>query len=60
MGVFNFFIVIPQLVAASILGFIVSNYFHGEAIMAIIVGGFSMIIAAISVFFVVDKRDARA
>lgn len=60
MGVFNFFIVIPQLVAASILGFIVSSYFDGQAIMAIIVGGVSMIVAAISVLFVVDKRDTKA
>jgi maltose/moltooligosaccharide transporter len=27
MGVFNFFIVIPQLVAASILGFLVATFF---------------------------------
>jgi maltose/moltooligosaccharide transporter len=27
MGVFNFFIVIPQLVAASILGFLASTFF---------------------------------
>jgi maltose/moltooligosaccharide transporter len=57
MGVFNFFIVIPQLVAASILGFLVVRYFDGQAIMAIITGGISMFIAAISVFFVVDKND---
>jgi maltose/moltooligosaccharide transporter len=56
MGVFNFFIVIPQLVAASILGFLVVNFFDGEAIMAIIVGGFSMIIAAVSVLLVKDKK----
>jgi len=55
MGVFNFFIVIPQLVAASILGFLVLNFFNGEAIMAIIVGGISMIIAAVSVLLVKDK-----
>jgi len=57
MGVFNFFIVIPQLVAASILGFLVVNFFEGDAIYAIITGGVSMIIAAFSVFFVKDKND---
>jgi maltose/moltooligosaccharide transporter len=55
MGVFNFFIVIPQLVAASILGFLVLHFFEGEAIMAIIIGGVSMILAAVSVLFVNDK-----
>jgi maltose/moltooligosaccharide transporter len=57
MGVFNFFIVIPQLVAASILGFLVVKYFNGEAIFAIITGGVSMIVAAVSVLFVSDKND---
>ncbi len=47
MGVFNFFIVIPQLVAASVLGYIVSSWFSGEPIYALMVGGFSMIFAAV-------------
>jgi maltose/moltooligosaccharide transporter len=56
MGIFNFFIVIPQISAAAILGFFVKNLFHGEAIYALILGGFSMIIAAVLVFFVEDKE----
>jgi len=56
MGIFNFFIVIPQISAAAILGFFVKNLFHGEAIYALILGGFSMIIAAVLVFFVEDKQ----
>lgn len=43
MGVFNYFIVIPQLVAASILGVIVGTVFGGEAIYALVIGGVSMI-----------------
>jgi hypothetical protein len=34
MGVFNFFIVIPQLVAASILDFLVATFFNNEPIYA--------------------------
>ena len=30
MGVFNFFIVIPQIVAAALLGFIVGRFFDGQ------------------------------
>lgn len=45
MGVFNFFIVIPQMVAASVLGFLVAQFFDSEPIYAIIVGGVSMILA---------------
>ena len=47
MGVFNFFIVIPQLVAASILGFMVSKFFNNEPVYALFVGGISMILAGI-------------
>ncbi len=45
MGVFNFFIVIPQIVAASILGFMLNTFFKGEPIYALVVGGVSMILA---------------
>ncbi len=45
MGVFNFFIVIPQILAAAILGFFVKHVFNDESIYALLVGGISMIIA---------------
>ncbi|PJA96130.1 MAG: MFS transporter, partial [Ignavibacteriales bacterium CG_4_9_14_3_um_filter_34_10] len=55
MGIFNFFIVIPQITAAAILGFFVRSLFNGEAIYALLLGGFSLFIAAILVKFVDDK-----
>jgi maltose/moltooligosaccharide transporter len=55
MGVFNFFIVIPQLVAASILGFLVSNFFNSEPIYALLIGGVSMILAGIIALTINDK-----
>lgn len=45
MGVFNFFIVIPQIVAASLLGFILNTFFGGETIMILVTGGVAMIIS---------------
>jgi len=57
MGIFNFFIVIPQITAAAILGFFVRNLFANEAIYAVVLGGISMIVAAILVKFV-DDVDA--
>lgn len=58
MGIFNFFIVIPQITAAAILGFFVRVLFNNEAIYALLLGGFSMIVAGIFVLFVndVDER----
>ncbi|MCB9303479.1 MAG: MFS transporter [Lewinellaceae bacterium] len=55
MGVFNFFIVIPQIIAASILGFLLSQFFESQAIYAMLLGGASFILAAILVFRVEDK-----
>ncbi len=57
MGIFNFFIVIPQITAAAILGFLVRSVFGEQAIYALILGGVSMLIAAILVLFV-DDVDA--
>ncbi|HZL12153.1 MAG TPA: MFS transporter [Prolixibacteraceae bacterium] len=54
MGIFNFFIVIPQILAASILGFFTKIIFQGHAIYALILGGASLLIAALSVLFVDD------
>ena len=59
MGIFNFFIVIPQITAASILGFMVRNLFGGEAIYALIAGGVSMIIAAVLVTWVDDVDEVK-
>ena len=47
MGIFNFFIVIPQILAATLLGFFTKHLFNGNAIYTIVLGGFSMIIAAL-------------
>jgi MFS family permease len=57
MGIFNFFIVIPQILAASILGFFVKSFADGEAIYALILGGISMVIAALLVLFVRDVDE---
>jgi len=47
MGVFNFFIVIPQIVAGTILGFLIKEFFNGEPVYALIIGGCSMILAGL-------------
>lgn len=49
MGIFNFFIVIPQLVAASVLGFVLKTLLGGQPIYALVIGGASWLIAGVSV-----------
>jgi maltose/moltooligosaccharide transporter len=57
MGVFNFFIVIPQLLASAILGYIVKDIFHEEAIYALVIGGVAMVIGGILNVIVKDKDE---
>ncbi|RYD86185.1 MAG: MFS transporter, partial [Sphingobacteriales bacterium] len=54
MGVFNFFVVIPQLLAASILGFLVSYFFDNQPIYALLIGGVSMVVAGFMSLLVKD------
>ncbi len=58
MGVFNFFIVIPQIVAGTILGFVLKTFFGSEPVYALIIGGVSMIVAGILTLFVRASRTA--
>ena len=57
MGIFNFFIVIPQIISGIIGGPIVKNLFESQAIFALMMGGVSLIIAAVFAMFVVEKKD---
>lgn len=57
MGIFNFFIVIPQILAATILGFLVKTLFKGEAVYALLIGGISLLIAAVLILFVRDTIE---
>lgn len=54
MGVFNYFIVLPQILAASILGFMVSKLFDNQPIYALVVGGISMLIAGLMTLRIKD------
>ena len=47
MGIFNFFIVIPQLLAASVLGFLLKIFFGNAPINALLIGGVSLIVAGV-------------
>ena len=55
MGVFNFFIVIPQIVAASILGFFTMKVFQANTLNTVALGGVAMIIAGLLTLLVKDE-----
>ncbi|MEZ4853509.1 MFS transporter [Flavobacterium sp.] len=57
MGIFNFFIVIPQIINALIGGPLVKYVYNDHAIYAIVMSGISFIIAAVLVLKVKDKES---
>ncbi len=56
MGIFNFFIVIPQILAASILGTLLKVFFDNQPVYALLVGGVSLIISGLLVLNVKEKH----
>ncbi|KLJ01086.1 MFS transporter [Luteimonas sp. FCS-9] len=58
MGIFNFFIVIPQLVAVSTLGFLLGRVFDGEPMRVLMLGGASLAVAGLCVLRVSRPRGA--
>lgn len=57
MGVFNFFIVIPQIVAGTILGILLKYVFNDLSIYVLVAGGISMVVAAFLCLRVDDKDE---
>ena len=59
MGIFNFFIVIPQIINGIFGGPLVKYIFGGHAIYALLMGGISLLLAAFFVIFVEDQDDVK-
>jgi maltose/moltooligosaccharide transporter len=57
MGVFNLFIVIPQIVMSLVVPNIFNNLLRGDARNAVVLGGISLLIAAVSVLIVNDVHE---
>jgi Na+/melibiose symporter and related transporters len=60
MGIFNFFIVIPQLVAASLLGFLLKSLFGNQPLWALAIGGASLLLAGLCTLAVPRAVEVRA
>ncbi len=57
IGIFNFFITIPQLVAASLLGVMIKYLFAEQAIYAFVIGAISLMFAAVANLRVCLEKD---
>ena len=56
MGIFNFFIVLPQIAASLGLGLVMSVFLAGSTMNAVLLGGVSLLMAAFCVRFVDDDE----
>ena len=57
MGIFNFFIVLPEIIASLGFGWIMKNVLHNDRLAAVQIGGVLMIIAAAVCYFLIKEKD---
>lgn len=57
MGVFNLFIVIPQVVMSFVIPPLINNVIGADPVRVVMIGGVSLIVAALSVFIVEDRHE---
>jgi maltose/moltooligosaccharide transporter len=57
MGLFNFFIVIPQIVSGLVLGFVTKYWFEGHAVKTLMLGGVCMAVAGVLTLIVRDEAE---
>ena len=59
MGIFNFFIVTPEIIASLAFGWVMSHWLHNNRLYAVIAGGVFMILAAVLMQRVSDPAEKR-
>ncbi len=57
MGVFNYFIVLPQIVASAAMGWVVNTWLGGQGMSAVMLGGVSLVLAAVMLVVLVPAED---
>jgi len=60
MGIFNFFIVLPEILAALFFGDLVKNYLGGNLVHAVVAGGVCLLIAAVALTLVPKQAPSVA
>ena len=60
MGVFNFFITIPQIVSGLVLGFFTKQMFQNHTVKTVMLGGLCMVIAGVLTLIVQDSAEPTA
>lgn len=58
MGIFNFFIVLPEIIASLFFGKFMENVLHNDRLLAVLLGGCLLIAAGILCAFIVKETKA--
>jgi maltose/moltooligosaccharide transporter len=58
MGIFNFFIVTPEIIASAAFGWVMNHWLHNNRLYAVIAGGVFLILAALLMQRVIDPAEA--
>jgi maltose/moltooligosaccharide transporter len=58
MGIFNFFIVIPEIIASLAFGWVMLNLLDNDRMAAVVAGGVCLAIAALLTLRVDDRAEA--
>jgi maltose/moltooligosaccharide transporter len=59
MGIFNFFIVLPEIIASLFFGWIMEHLLDNNRMVAVQIGGVLMILAALICYFLVSEKHER-
>ena len=59
MGIFNFFIVTPEIIASLFFGWVMNHLLHNNRLTAVVAGGCFMFIAALLMQRVIDPGEAK-
>lgn len=60
MGLFNFYITLPQVLNGLFMGLIVKHFFNNDSLVALMVAGFGLLLAALSLKFVHHEEPESA
>jgi len=56
MGIFNFFIVLPEIIASLFFGKIMSNFLHNDRLVAVMIGGCLLLVAGVICALIVKEE----
>jgi maltose/moltooligosaccharide transporter len=57
MGIFNFFIVLPEIIASLSFGSIMEHVLHNDRLMAVLIGGCLLCAASVACALIIKEEE---